>query len=317
MKTACALVLVAAIPALVGCAGGDSSDSQTDDSTATQYVAIGDFNNSALQDGWYDLQSKLNGEFYDVCGDTFCEGDYANLVGLSMNCAVTSIRGDVHDCAWTFSGSNQMVNPETAAIAVDKPTFQCHFKAKTTASKLVTLLSSSSDAIHEVLPGGTVSIYDGLVDCFQHPIGATPVPYVDDPAPKYVEPIDYYKSSSSQTKWRNTQAALKNGFDNICGDTFCGGDFGDLQSLDFICSVTKSTGNVKSCAWIFGGSYLGVNPKTGAVGPTTDSWTCPVPVKGTIGQLISTLGSSPGAIQQPLPGETTSAYDAIGNNCLP
>ena len=316
MKTAFALVLVAAIPALVGCAG-DGSDSQTDDSTATQYVSIADFNNSALQDAWYGLQSKLNGEFYNVCGDTFCEGDYSNLVGLSMNCGVSSIRGDVHDCAWTFTGSNQMVNPETAAIAVDKPTFVCHFKAKTTASKLVTLLSNSSDAIHEVLPGGTVSIYDGLVDCFQHPIGATPIMPVDDPAPKYVEPIDYYKSASSQTKWRNTQAALKNGFDNICGDTYCGSDFGDMQSLDFICSVTKSTGNVKSCAWVFGGSYLGTDTKTGTVSATTASWNCPVAMKGTIGQLISTLGASSDPIQQALPGETTSAYDAIGNNCLP
>src|ERR1700754_797887 len=113
MKKACVLMLALAVPMLNGCGGGDSSDSQSDDATATQYVAIADFNNAQYQDAIYDLRDKLNGEFGNLCGDTFCGGDYSNLVGMSVNCSVSSIRGDIHDCAWTFSGSQQYVNPET------------------------------------------------------------------------------------------------------------------------------------------------------------------------------------------------------------
>jgi hypothetical protein len=319
MKKACVLLLGLLVPAVMGCAGNDSTtgDSQTDDATATQYVGIGDFNNSIYQDGIYDLRDQLNGEFGQLCGDTFCEGDYSNLVGMSLNCSVSSVRGDVHDCAWTFSGSQEYVNPDTAAIEVDAVTFACHFKAKTTAGKFLTQLQGSSDAIHETLPGGTVSIYDGLSDCFQHPVGHTPITVIDEPHPKYLDPVDYYTSSSGQAKWSKAQAGLKLGFDNICGDTFCGSDYGDLQSLGFTCAVTKSTGNVKSCLWAFGGSFSGVNTSTGAVTETMQNWKCPVAVKGTIGQLITTLDSSSDPSMLPLPGETTSAYDAIGNNCLP
>ena len=110
---------------------------------------------------------------------------------------------------------------------------------------------------------------------------------------------------------------MKLGFDNVCGDTFCEGDFGDLQSLAFTCAVTKSTGNVKACAWIFGGSYSTVSPTKGTVDETSRTWTCPVNTRGTIGKLVSTLDGSSDPIREALPGETTSAYDAIANDCLP
>ncbi len=318
MKKVTVLVLAMAI-AMLGCGGGDVPDSETDNAAATRYVSIGEFNGSIYQDAIYGLRDKLNGEFYEVCGDTFCEGDYANLVGLSLDCAVSSVRGEIHDCAWTFTGSSQSVNPETAAIEVDAATFACHFKPKTTARELVALLEGSADALTEPLPGGTASIYDGLSDCFDHPIknATLPVGSTSDAAPKYLAPDDYYASAAGREKWRKAKAGLQRGFDDICGDTFCEGDFGDLQSLDFTCAVTRSTGNVKACAWTFGGSYSTVDAIKGTVDETSRTWTCPVKSKGTIGKLVSTLDGSSDPIQEALPGETTSAYDAIGDDCLP
>jgi hypothetical protein len=313
--------------ALAGCSpmspeGGADTDGTSDSSavtTATTYVGIQDFGGSIYEGAWYDINSKLTSEFNAVCGDTFCEGDFSNLTSGTFSCAVTSKAGDVSDCVWTFFGSLASVDPATSAITVDAPTFQCHVHPKTTAKKLVGLLSTSSDAIHETLPGTTGSIYDELVDCFQHPIGATPISFPHSDAPTYVEASDYYATAANQAKWAKAKQNLVDGFNNICGDTFCGSDYSDLQSLQFVCSVTKSTGNVKACEWIFGGSSHWVVSNQKSVQIDAKTWSCPVPVKGTMSQLVTTLTSTTDTtdpIHRPLPGETTSAYDALGG-CLP
>ncbi len=292
-----------------------SSDAQVEDeSSGTTYVNIFDFP-STDQGAWSDLVGKLNGEFANVCGDTFCEGDFANLTPLTFSCSVSSKVGQVHDCAWTFAGSYAFADPKTSVIAIDAPTFVCHVAPKTTSTKLIALLSGSADAIHETLPGTTGSIYDSLVDCFQHPIGGTPFT-PNTTAGTYVDSDAYYTSAAGIAKWSTVKSALLAGFNNICGDTFCGSDYGDLQALQLACSVTKSSGNVKSCVWIFGGSVTNVS-KTGADVPTTKTFSCPIPMHGTMAQLVSAL-TAPGvdAIQTPLPGVTTSAYDSLGG-CLP
>ncbi len=304
----------------VGITAGCNVDSAavTDDVTATQYMTILEFPNGENEGAWYDINSKLDQEFRDICGDTFCGGDYSNLTPLTFSCSVSTKAGTVHECAYTFAGSLTSVDPKTSVIGIDAPTFECRIHPKTTASKLIKLLSSSNDALHEPLPGGAGSIYDELVDCFQHPINKTPVTFSSEPNRTYVAAVDYYATAANQTKWRNAQSALQLGFDNICGDTFCGSDYGDLQSLEFQCSVTKSTGNVKECEWIFGGSYSVVATKGGALNETDQTWRCKVPVKGSITQLVNVL-TAPGtdsAIRRPLPGGTATAYDALGG-CLP
>lgn len=285
---------------VAGCAVSPSVPSEWEqESGVTQYVNIMDFAGTD-QGAWYDLVRKLNSEFQDP-----------SITPLTFYCSVTSIVGNVHDCAWTFTSSQHAVDANTAALQVDAVTYQCHVYPKTTAPKLIALLQGSSDAIHEVLPGTSTSIADALPDCFAHPIGGTPLTAATSPTPTYVEAAAYYTTAANQAKWTATYAALKLAFDNICGDTFCSGDYSDLQSLDFACAITKSTGNVKSCAWTFGGSYTLVK-STGALDLSSKTWTCPVAVHGTISQLISTVTGTADqdAIQRPLPGGT-SAYDSI------
>ena len=142
----------------------DSQDGEDTQASATQYVNITDFS-SIDQGAWFDAIGKLNGEFAAA---------YAGYTPLTFYCSVSSKEGSVKDCAWTFAASNAGVDPTSAALAFDVPTFQCHIHPKTTATKLVALLESSSDAIHETLPG-TTSIADALAGCFADPIGATPV----------------------------------------------------------------------------------------------------------------------------------------------
>ncbi len=278
------LASVVPVFVLVGCAGNVGEDEDVESqqalSTTTTYMELSDFP-KIDQSAWFDATQKLASEFVATCGDTFCEGGFANLTPLTFSCSVTATEGVVHACAWTFAGSQVAVEPTTAVIDSNAPTFVCPLKAKTTAVKLVALLASSSDALHVALPGEP-SIDDQLAGCFDHPIGATPIASSPSSPVTYVAASDYYTTASRRAKWAAAQGALVTGFNNICGDTYCGSDFGDLQSLDFECAVTESSGNVKSCAWLFGGSFSQVDAATGAIHETTKSFRCAVAVKGTL-----------------------------------
>jgi hypothetical protein len=302
-----------------GCAtsGDDGLGDGDEQGASTQYVHITDF--AGIDGGaWYDLARKLNHEFDQVCGDSFCEGEYTNIVPLTFTCSVSSIRGSVRDCTWTFAAADSGVDSATARIAVDAPRYECHVKPKTTAATLLATLAGADEAISTTLPGLDVSLYDVVGECLEQPIGQTPLDVGYTVPPTYVSADSYYTSFPNQQKWRDAQAAVVAGFDNICGDTFCGGDFGDLQAMKLECAITKSTGKVKRCAWVFSGSYTQIS-SSGMLVPTTGSWSCPITsIQGTLSQLITvwTASSSTSAIDRPLPGTTATAYDAL-LDCLP
>lgn len=313
MKT---LVLIAGLVVLTSACTIDATSQVGEESSATQYVDLVDFPGMD-QDAFYGLRDKLAGAFNDVCGDTFCEGDYSNLTPIGFACSVTSKVGNVHDCAWTFAGSIEAVDPTTSAISVDAPSFQCHFTAKTTGPKLVALLNASSDPLNAALPGETTTIYDTLLDCLHKPIGSTPVTFTQAVKTTYIDADGYYKSGSYQQQWSAAKSALTNGFYNVCGDTFCDGDYNPIVPMAFVCSVTASTGNVKDCKWVFEGSYASPG-KNGAESVNAKSWTCDVPMKGTVGQLMAVVNATnvpDDVINRALPGGTASAYDAL-LNCL-
>jgi hypothetical protein len=319
MKLVSLLLVSVALGGCVAMAGGEDGTQDEQAATSTTYVDILDFSKTD-QGQWYDLIHNLNAQFDQVCGDTFCEGDYANIQPLTFSCSVSSKLGSVKDCAWTFAAAQVDVDPRSAAVMVDAPTYQCHFKMKTTAQKLVALLAGA-DPLHATLPGAPVatpSIYSQLGDCFAHPIGQTPGTFAQTGTLSYVSASDYYSTDANIAKWNAAKAALKDGFDRVCGDTFCGSDFGDLQAMDFTCAITKSTGNVKSCTWTFGGSWHLVAAQGGAQQITASTFKCPVTMRGTLSTLIDVLTSTgtEEPIHRKLPGLTTSAYDALGG-CLP
>jgi hypothetical protein len=290
-----------------GCvSASDDTTADQQDSSSTSYVEIQEFGVNGAEDAWYSITSTMNGQFNDVCGDTFCEGDFSNITPLRLFCSVTSKVGNIHDCAWTFTASQHEIDPKSAAVAIDAVTYQCHFKPATTGTKLIALLQGSTDPLHLALPG-MGSVYDTLGDCFAHPIGATPITI--GTGTTYVDAADYY---AAPVRWDTAVTNLKAGFDDVCGDTFCGSDYSDVQALDLGCSVTKSTGNVKNCVWNFGGSFTTIN-KNGTLALTSKTWSCPVAVHGTLAQMLAVLanpGDTSNAIQRALPGGT-SAYDSV------
>jgi hypothetical protein len=135
------------------------------------------------------------------------------------------------------------------------------------------------------------------------------------PAHRDVEEV--LTSEADFERWFTLQRGLEQGFDDICGDTFCEGDFTNLEALSFSCSVSSRTGQLKTCLWLFAGSSEAVDASTGKIRPTARFFPCTIPVQGTPAALMDALlaAGGDGPLWRPLPGSSQSIYDVIGG-CL-
>jgi hypothetical protein len=130
--------------------------------------------------------------------------------------------------------------------------------------------------------------------------------------PVFVDVYEYFTSDAQFEAWDAITAQLVRNFDDICGDTFCEGDYSNIQSLRYRCSVEQATGRIASCVWIFAGSYEEIAAGNGRIDVTSQVWTCPTPLaRGTtIDVLLDALaGDSP--LRATLPGTTTTIYDGL------
>ncbi len=86
-------------------------------------------------------------------------------------------------------------------------------------------------------------------------------------APRYVELESYLNEQSPDDfgRWIDLKIALARGFDEICGDTFCEGDYTNLQPLGIRCSVAVRTGELSRCAAIYKTDDIPVNKSLGTV----------------------------------------------------
>lgn len=302
-----------ALVVLPACVANTDEPSQLSaDATATTYVEALDYWKApGDRAAWQAMIKKVEHEFDDVCGDTFCGGDYSNLTSLGFTCSVTSQRGSTHECVWTFAGSSHLVKASTGTVAASVASFQCRIELKSSARALLTLLGQAGGdpSIRRVLPGTTQSLYDVVGDCFQHPVGASPVS--QGLGTTYSDAAD--ATGTDQGAYYDAEGALRASFDARCGDTFCSGAYPNLSALRLACSARATTGTLKECKWLIEGSYQTIEPSTGAITVHPKSSRCILPVKGSVTQLITTL-NAPSAvppIDRPLPGTTKSAYDAL------
>lgn len=135
---------------------------------------------------------------------------------------------------------------------------------------------------------------------------------------KYVDAVHYPDNEEGWDRFYDLARRLNRDFDAICGDTFCEGDYSNIQSLGFRCSVERATGVMGECIWTFAGSYEDVDPDSGRVQVDARIWQCKAPLlPGTsIESFYAALGSRPfDAIDAPLPGTRSSLYDGL-TDCL-
>ncbi|HET6281471.1 MAG TPA: hypothetical protein VFH73_10900 [Polyangia bacterium] len=136
-------------------------------------------------------------------------------------------------------------------------------------------------------------------------------------APAFVDVQEVLGSEDDQNRWFELTGALRHDFDDICGDTFCEGDFTNLESMSFRCSASTRTGQIKTCLWLFAGSYESVTASSGNIRPVAKFFSCAIPVTGTPRALLDALlaPQGRGPLWRPLPGTTSSIYDHLGD-CL-
>jgi hypothetical protein len=138
----------------------------------------------------------------------------------------------------------------------------------------------------------------------------------DDPAQEFVDVSAYLTDDAHINAWYALVFGLKQNFDDICGDTFCEGEYSNIESMRYRCSVEKNAGTIGSCVWVFAASNEEINPRTGKVVVDAQAWRCRSPLaSGThILDFLSALaGTSP--MYATLPATTRSIYDGL-TNCL-
>ena len=124
------------------------------------------FTEDAQYEAWYALRAGLELGFEEICGDTFCEGDYSNLTPLRFECSVQLQTGRMGACSWSFAASSEEIDPRSGQLAIDVPAWSCAIPLApgVTMPQLLAALAGD-EPLHATLPGGSGSIYDALGDC--------------------------------------------------------------------------------------------------------------------------------------------------------
>jgi hypothetical protein len=126
----------------------------------------------------------------------------------------------------------------------------------------------------------------------------------------YVDVESWFSTGPEGQAWHRMEDALKQEFDDICGDTFCEGDYNDIEPISFTCSVCRATGEIGSCVWVFGGSYEDIEPSSGAIDVHAKIFSCQIPIQATPDELVNALGTH-FPLDQPLPHAKNTVYDVL------
>ncbi|MBH1431986.1 hypothetical protein I5U42_11825 [Stenotrophomonas maltophilia] len=128
----------------------------------------------------------------------------------------------------------------------------------------------------------------------------------------YVDLIDYPQQEANWDRFFALEGRLQHGFDGICGDTFCEGEYSDIRALRLRCSVDAVRGTVRECLWAFAASDLEVSRQDGAIEARQPSWLCRLPLaEGTPVEAFHAALAARNPLHDPLPGTSLSVYDGL------
>jgi hypothetical protein len=135
--------------------------------SGAQYIEVGEYlTRDADIETWYTALDQLKRNFDDVCGDTFCEGDYSNIQSLRLRCSVERHTGVLGHCVWIFAASNEEIGPADGRVLVDEHHWRCRIPlARLTRVEDLLAAWSGPQPLRATLPGTRVSTYDGLTGC--------------------------------------------------------------------------------------------------------------------------------------------------------
>ena len=141
---------------------------------------------------------------------------------------------------------------------------------------------------------------------------AAPAATPGEDVSQYVDASDYVQGEAQTEAWFSTLSALKRDFDDICGDTFCEGEYSNIESLGYRCSVHRASGRIGTCVWVFAASHEEVDPATGEILVMPKFWRCPTPLAPgtTLEELLSAL-AGPSPLDATLPRRDRSIYQGL------
>lgn len=146
-----------------------------------------------------------------------------------------------------------------------------------------------------------------VAGCASAPVGGAE----DELATSYGSLIDTLQGEE-QDAWIAVRRKLREGFDRVCGDTICSGDFGNLTTVRLTCSSTRSRRKMKDCVWVLGGNVDHVDPVTGAHAGEARAFACHISVAGSAKTFLAALtAAGDDALHATLPGTTGSFYDGL------
>ena len=128
----------------------------------------------------------------------------------------------------------------------------------------------------------------------------------------HVDLIDFPLSEGSWDRFFALQGALVQGFDRVCSDTFCEGEYSNYRVLEVRCSVLAPRGTVQGCSWVIVASELGIVPQTGQVRVDNGRWVCQVGLRpGVPVDTFFAALQQPEGIFRPLTGTGTGLFDVL------
>ena len=124
------------------------------------------FSTDAQYEGWFAATRGLRHDFDQICGDTFCEGEYSNIQSLRFRCSVHRVSGRIGMCTWVFAASHEEIAPATGRIGVQRAFWQCRapLAPGTTIDELLAALAVD-EPLYAPLPSTGRTMMDGLIDC--------------------------------------------------------------------------------------------------------------------------------------------------------
>lgn len=302
------LALVLSSSCFVACAPSSQDTATSDaDLAGASYGPIEQRLASADLTRWQADRAALDRSFGDVCGDTFCSGDYANLTTVALACSATKA-GYVKECTWVLAGSIEYVDGATGAFNVDARTFTCSIPVKTKVDAFLTTLETkgSGEIIHLPMPGTGASFYDAIGTCLSGVVGKAPPPSTGT---KYQEMIDFLSNGADPGPWFGARDNVDAAFAQSCPGQACGGGHEDIAGLRLACAVDTTKSQVKACRITLATAVTSVSSK-GKVAASAELVPCDVKVKGTPQAVIAAFGSAD-PLHAKLPGSSKNLADQL------
>ncbi len=134
---------------------------------AAAFVDLIDFpTQEANWERFYDLQDRLTADFDEICPDTYCEGEYSNLIALQFRCSVRAASGTLQGCVLVVGGGNLEVEPSSGALLDDNRTWACAAPlAPDTPVEAFHATLAGPRPLLAPLPVSGRSIHEALSDC--------------------------------------------------------------------------------------------------------------------------------------------------------